>query len=216
MFSRLLSEAAPSQPSTPLPPFRLLSSSSFQCTWLVADWSPHPLMGVCCACVVCLVQRGAPLLVPPLLHPQRRRVALVYATRHAFLAPPPLPLPLPLPPLPPFLPLAIRTTWRFALVSRSLFSLLRLALWLSRAFAIGRRRFSAPCRTWSPSRVSVRGAVFSCITFARVSGNGGRVTGILSLVFVAFTTLIMNIGVRRRRLTRPWRRRRVLSLRQRW
>jgi hypothetical protein len=71
--------------STPLPPFRLLSSSSFQCTWLVADWSPHPLMGVCCACVVCLVQRGAPPLLVPLLH-RRRRVALVYATRHAFFA----------------------------------------------------------------------------------------------------------------------------------
>ncbi len=76
--------------------------------------------------------------------------------------------------------------------------------------------FSASCRTCSPIRVSVRGAIFSCITFARVSGNGVRVTGILLLVFVAFTTLIINIGVRRKRLTRPWRRRRVLYLRQRW
>ena len=58
------------------------------------------------------------------------------------------------------------------------------------------------------------------ITFARVSGNRGRATGILSLVFVAFTTLIINIGVPWRRLTWLWRqlslRHRVLSLRQRW
>jgi hypothetical protein len=102
VFSRLLSEAAPSRPHNRTRPLshHSVSSSSFQCTALVADWSRHPLMGVCCACVVCLVQRGAPLLVP-LLH-RRRRVALVYSTRHAFLPPPPPPLPLPLPPLPPF------------------------------------------------------------------------------------------------------------------